>query len=261
LHAQLLAAAQEYATLADQLSARRRASAPLLAQLVEADLQHVAMERARFIVQVETAPRGLKEAWAERADEASGYWTQHGADRVEFLLTANVGEEPKPLSRVASGGELSRLMLTLRAVAQGSASQSSGRTQGATLVFDEIDVGIGGRVAETVGRRLKNLAETQQVLCVTHQPQLARFADHHYLVEKREVDGRTVTAVGELRAEARVGELARMIGGTEDVATTRETARWLIESARATNSAENGETITAQGKAKGRKGRRAVRSG
>jgi len=164
------------------------------------------------------------------------------------------------LSRVASGGELSRLMLTLRAVAQGATAQSSGRTQGATLVFDEIDVGIGGRVAETVGRRLKTLAEAQQVLCVTHQPQIARFADHHYLVEKREVEGRTMTSVREVRDEARVGELARMIGGSEDVATTRETARWLIESANATSTAKSGEAITAQGKAKRRKGRRAVRS-
>jgi DNA repair protein RecN (Recombination protein N) len=234
LRAELSAIEQEYASAAGRLSTCRRTGAPLLAQTVEADLQHVALAGARFIVQVETAradARRGERSWAESDSSANAYWTPSGADRVEFLLTANVGEEARPLSRVASGGELSRLMLTLRAVAQGSSSQAHKRTQGATLVFDEIDVGIGGRVAEAVGRRLKTLAGTQQVLCVTHQPQIARFADHHYLVEKQEEAGRTVTSIREVRDEARVGELARMIGGSEDVATTRETARWLIESA------------------------------
>jgi len=197
-------------------------------------------------------------AWAEAEGSAIAYWTQSGADRVEFLLSANVGEEACPLSRVASGGELSRLMLTLRAVAQGRSSLSSSRTQGATLVFDEIDAGIGGRVAEAVGRRLKTLAGTQQILCVTHQPQIARFADRHYLVEKREVEGRTVTSIREIRAEARVGELARMIGGAEDVATTRETARWLIESA--TQAPAPADTSPLRRRVKRGKGRRAVRS-
>ena len=260
LHAQLLAAEQEYAAAAERLSVCRRAAAPLLAQLVEAGLRHVALERARFIVQVETAQahnRGLERSRADGDDEACVYWTQHGADRIEFLLTANVGEEAKPLNRVASGGELSRLMLTLHAVVQGNSAKASGRTQGATLVFDEIDVGIGGRVAETVGLRLKTLAEAQQVLCVTHQPQIARFADHHYLVEKGEVEGRTMASVREVRGEARVGELARMIGGTEDVATTRETARWLIESAA---GAQTRAEVATQSRVKSRKGGRAGRS-
>ncbi|HYX42251.1 MAG TPA: hypothetical protein VE821_11165, partial [Pyrinomonadaceae bacterium] len=135
LRAELSAAEQEYAKAAESLSACRRTAAPLLAQQVEADLQYMALARARFNVHVETAQaqaQRSERAWAEADGSASAYWTQSGADRVEFLLSANVGEEARPLSRVASGGELSRLMLTLRAVAQGRSSLSSSRTQGAT---------------------------------------------------------------------------------------------------------------------------------
>jgi DNA repair protein RecN (Recombination protein N) len=121
-------------------------------------------------------------------------------------------------------------MLTLRTVCMeegaGTVSQS-----GETVVFDEIDVGIGGRVAEAVGRRLKKLARGRQVLCVTHQPQIARFADHHFVVEKAVKSGRTITTARELNAEERVGELARMIGGAKEAATTRDAARWLLDNA------------------------------
>jgi DNA repair protein RecN (Recombination protein N) len=160
------------------------------------------------------------------------YFTAHGADSVEFYLSANPGEDARPLSRVASGGELSRLMLTLRTI---SMSREAGRSrgEGATVVFDEIDVGIGGHVAEAVGRRLKSLAEARQVLCVTHQPQIARFADHHFVVSKEMEKGRTTTTVKQLEGDARVEELARMIGGGEKSAeTTVEAARWLLKSAK-----------------------------
>jgi DNA repair protein RecN (Recombination protein N) len=206
-----------------------------LAERVSKELPQIALEQARFFVSIETASAraaadmgGEAEAGGEKE---AAYWTQSGCDRVEFLLAANVGEEARPLGRIASGGELSRLMLTLRTVAQRQAPPQGVDAQGATLVFDEIDVGIGGRVAEAVGRRLKALAATQQILCVTHQPQIARFADHHYVVEKRVAGGRTASFVRQVVGEERVSELARMIGGTEDVSTTRETARWLIESA------------------------------
>ncbi len=236
LQSRLAETEQAYVAAAGRLTECRRKTAPLLAERVTAELPHIALEHAKFIVRVETArSRGVWPTSAgadDDGDKEVAFWTPNGSDRVEFLLAANVGEEARPLSRVASGGELSRLMLTLRTVAQRDSTQSDAGAQGATLIFDEIDVGIGGRVAEAVGRRLKTLAATQQVLCVTHQPQIARFADHHYVVEKQVADGRTASVVREVEAEARVSELARMIGGTEDVTTTRETARWLIESAK-----------------------------
>jgi DNA repair protein RecN (Recombination protein N) len=147
-------------------------------------------------------------------------------DEVEFLLSANPGESPRPLAHVASGGELSRLMLTLRTIGK---NHDEPQQMVETAIFDEVDVGIGGRVAEAVGSRLQALAATLQVLCVTHQPQIARFADHHYLLEKRVEKGRTRTFVKELDLDERIGELARMIGGDEQAATARETARWLLD--------------------------------
>jgi DNA repair protein RecN (Recombination protein N) len=240
----LLNAAQaEYIDLARRLTACRQTGAPALAKRVMDDLRHVAMEQARFIVQVETsagpslnvggeASEGsLERETSERAAvaESRPFFSPYGADRVEFLLSANPGEAARPLARVASGGELSRLMLTLRTIGMSEDDLAQGA---GTVVFDEIDVGIGGRVAEAVGRRLRSLSRTRQVLCVTHQPQIARFADHHYVVDKSVWGGRTVTSVRSLDQEERVGELARMIGGGEaDAQSTREAARWMLEKA------------------------------
>ncbi|HEX8650356.1 MAG TPA: DNA repair protein RecN [Pyrinomonadaceae bacterium] len=237
----LASARSDYIELAERLTACRKKGAPELAERVMADLRHVAMEQARFIVRVETsaAPtfqtatarqEGYEEASADPDDQSvRAFFSPHGADRVEFLLSANPGESPRPLGRVASGGELSRLMLTLRTI---SMSGEEERAQGATtVVFDEIDVGIGGRVAEAVGRRLKALSAKRQVLCVTHQPQIARFARQHYVVDKSIENGRTVTSVKSLDREERVIELARMIGGAVDAESTREAARWLLEKA------------------------------
>jgi DNA repair protein RecN (Recombination protein N) len=240
----LLTAAQaEYIELARRLTACRQKGAPALAKRVMDDLRHVAMEQARFIVQVETSAEpctNTLEAVSEEMEELESservsakegrpFFSPHGADRVEFLLSANPGEAARPLGRVASGGELSRLMLTLRT----TWSSEEDLAQGAgTVVFDEIDVGIGGRVAEAVGRRLRALSSTRQVLCVTHQPQIARFAHHHYVVDKSVWDGRTVTSIRSLDQEERVSELARMIGGGEaDAQSTREAARWMLEKA------------------------------
>lgn len=235
----LAAARADYIDLAGRLTNCRRRGAPALAERVMEDLRQVAMEQARFIVSVETsAVQGAaKTAAAQREEEAStgsegpldrAFFSPSGADRVEFLLSANPGENPRPLGRVASGGELSRLMLTLRTI--GLSGEDLAQAA-ATVVFDEIDVGIGGRVAEAVGRRLKALSARRQVLCVTHQPQIARFALHHYVVDKSVENGRTVTSVKSLEGEARVRELARMIGGAEDAQSTREAARWLLEKA------------------------------
>ncbi|HEY0323670.1 MAG TPA: DNA repair protein RecN [Pyrinomonadaceae bacterium] len=236
LRRELIEAERDYRRGAVELTERRLRAAETLSVRVMEDLKFVAMERARFFVMIRTAqpthdkgPKGSDNEGEGIASES--YFTQHGADSVEFYLSANPGEEPRPLSRVASGGELSRLMLTLRTVYM-SLQAGVVAVEGATVVFDEIDVGIGGHVAEAVGRRLKSLAEARQVLCVTHQAQIARFADHHYIVSKKLEKGRTATTVEELEGEERVSELARMIGGGEEGAqTTIEAARWLLQSA------------------------------
>ena len=231
LRGSLEQATRDYGVAAGHLSSVRKEAAPRLERRVVEELRQVAMEHAHFVVSIRTAP---PEALAHEPDTSepahagTNFFTDTGADRVEFLLSANPGEDPRPLAQIASGGELSRLMLTLRTVCRGEASSSSSQT----VVFDEIDAGIGGRVAEAVGRRLKALSATRQVLCVTHQAQIARFADHHYVVAKRLESGRTVTTVKALDRDERVGELSRMIGGAEDVASTREAARWLLEAPR-----------------------------
>ncbi|MCW5966853.1 MAG: DNA repair protein RecN, partial [Bryobacterales bacterium] len=149
-----------------------------------------------------------------------------GRDALCFLVSANLGEEPKPLDKVASGGEVSRIALALKT---SLATLSGERTLGAaaaesprTLVFDEVDAGISGRAAESVGRKLKDLARTSQVLCVTHLPQIASFADHHYAVEKFEQDGRTLSRITHLDSAARTTEVARMLSGEQ---LTKEAVR------------------------------------
>jgi DNA repair protein RecN (Recombination protein N) len=152
-------------------------------------------------------------------------WSESGADRVEFLISANTGEEPRPLDKVASGGELSRIALALKT----SLGQTAGKKGVArTLVFDEIDTGIGGSVAESVGRRLKKLSASNQVLCVTHLAQVASFADHHYSVEKREVKGRTLAEVEELTGDARTREIGRMLSGQKVTPEALKHAEQLI---------------------------------
>jgi DNA repair protein RecN (Recombination protein N) len=202
-----------------------------LEESVTNDLKHVAMERAQFVVDVETATdQGQGESGAaERASDNVGrFFSVNGADQVRFLLSANPGEPARPIMRVASGGELSRVMLTLRSIGlQGKRAAILGET----LVFDEIDTGISGRVAEAVGRRLKSLSKSRQVLCVTHQPQIARFADGHFTVDKFFEDERTIIKIKDLSSEERVEELARMIGGATGSTRTLEAARWLLESA------------------------------
>ncbi|MEJ7608273.1 MAG: hypothetical protein WKF37_18900 [Bryobacteraceae bacterium] len=156
-----------------------------------------------------------------KVDKAS--WSSTGSDAVTFLVSANVGEEPRPLDRVASGGELSRIALALSTCVRGEAG-------GRTLVFDEVDAGIGGGAAESVGRRLKDLAGDNQVLCVTHLAQIAGFGDHHYSVEKHEVQGRTVTSIEELAGAARTREIGRMLSGQHLTPEALKHAEQLIRS-------------------------------
>lgn len=191
--------AAAYETAAARLSERRKEAARKLEKRVEAELSSLAMERTAFRVRIGPA------AWSDR-----------GVDNVCFLVSPNVGEEPRPLEKVASGGEISRIALALKtcvAFGGGSGRALKGDATPRTLVFDEVDAGIGGRAAEVVGRRLKDLAASNQVLCVTHLPQIAAFADHHYYVEKQEANGRTVATILELTGDSRTREIGRMLSG------------------------------------------------
>jgi len=181
----------EFEKLAAEITAKRSAAARKLEKRVEAELAQLAMASTVFRVAIHPAP-----------------WSEHGADRIDFLVSPNVGEEPRALEKVASGGEISRLALALKTCL---AAPRNGPAR--TLVFDEVDAGVGGSAAEGVGRRLKKLAAVNQVLCVTHLPQIASFADHHYLVEKRESKGRTEAVVEELDAAGRTREVGRMLSG------------------------------------------------
>ncbi len=148
-----------------------------------------------------------------------------GLERGEFYLAPNPGEEPRPLAWIASGGELSRIMLAIKR----AAPESEGIP---TLVFDEVDAGIGGAAATAVGQKLAGVAQGAQVLCITHLPQVAAFADNHYQVEKREEEGRTLTSVVRLGEEERVREMARMLGGARVTERTLEHAREIIAQSR-----------------------------
>lgn len=194
----------EYRKAAVDLTAKRKKAAGKLDQKVEGELKDLNMERSRFVISVQEAE-----------------WSVAGMDEVRFLISTNLGEEPKPLDKVASGGELSRLALALKV----SLAAKGGRT----MVFDEVDAGIGGSAAEQVGKKLKMLAGKNQLLCVTHLAQIAAFGDHHYSVSKKELNGRTHSVMEELDGEARVKEVARMIGGQRLTDEAVRYAEQLIE--------------------------------
>jgi DNA repair protein RecN (Recombination protein N) len=183
-----------------------------LSDLVDAELAQLSMQSAHLDVRVETPD-----------DAIPG---PHGLDEVELLFAANTGTAPRPLAKGASGGELSRLMLALEVVL-------ADRTTVPTLVFDEVDAGIGGKAAVEVGRRLARLADNAQVLAVTHLPQVAAFADHHFRVTKDDDGSVTSSTVTRLGEDARVDELARMLAGQEDSDTAQAHARELLNMAQA----------------------------
>ena len=202
-------AERRYLVVARELAGRRRHVAGEFAQQVETILGELAMERTRF----ETRFDG------DEADVAA--WGARGIDRAEFYVSPNPGEELRPLVRIVSGGELSRVMLALRTL-------SIGDGLGKTLIFDEVDAGIGGRVADVVGARLADLGNRFQVLCITHLPQIAARGGAHFRIEKRVTRGRTLTSVERLDEERRVDEIGRMIGGAAVTATVLATARSLL---------------------------------
>ena len=210
LAARVTATAEAYLRAARSLSAARRAHAGALADTLERSVADLAMAQTRFAVR-----------FADPAADDTG-WTDRGIDRAEFFFSANPGEAPKPLARIASGGELSRLMLALRTI-------TSVDGPGKTLVFDEVDAGIGGEAAARVGAKLRALAADYQILCVTHLPQIAGYGTSHYRVSKAVLDGRTTTTVVHLDSESRAVEIARMMTGARVSDTVLQTARELLK--------------------------------
>ncbi len=198
-----------YLAVAGTLSDRRRGQATTLADTLEETLGELAMPHTRFAV-----------TFTDAEDESA--WTERGVDGAEFYFSANPGEELRPLARIASGGELSRVMLALRTL---TADDRSGRT----LVFDEVDAGIGGEAAERVGAKLRALARHYQVLCVTHLPQIAACGTNHHRVSKAVRDGRTTTTVEPLSDDGRASEIARMMTGTQVSGNVLETAKELLQ--------------------------------
>jgi DNA repair protein RecN (Recombination protein N) len=211
-------AAAEYQKAASTLTAERQAAAAKLAKLTEAHINSLAM-KSRFSVSVS-------------ANDAQPHWTPSGWDSVDYLIAPNPGEPLKPLIEIASGGELSRILLALKVAVEESSSKTKKKTTPRTLVFDEIDIGIGGRAAEAVGHKLKTLGRAQQVLCVTHLPQIAAFADQHLAVEKREQDNRTTTRIRVLDDRARTHEVARMLSGAKVTDTSLQHAAQMIAGSR-----------------------------
>ena len=201
--------------IAAEIHDKRTKAARKFEKEVEANLKAVALEKARFEVRIDAPNAG------ELKSGASKRLTAKGFDQIEFHFSANVGESPKPLAKVASGGEASRLMLILKTTMKSNDAEKS-------VVFDEIDTGIGGRVAEAVGLKLKELAKTQQVLCVTHQPQVASLADRHFLVEKETVGKRTKVGVKDLDEAEQIEEIARMLTGANITDTARQHAQEML---------------------------------
>jgi DNA repair protein RecN (Recombination protein N) len=219
LRKDLAEAAAAYCTAATALTTERKAAATKLAKLAEAQINSLAM-KVHFEIAV-------------AADENETHWTAAGWDQVEYRIATNPGEPLKPLHEIASGGEMSRVMLALKVSVEESAAKPKKKNPTPrTLVFDEIDIGIGGRAAEAVGQKLKSLSRGQQVLCVTHLPQIAAFADQHLVVEKRESEGRTKTQIRTLDDRARTHEVARMLSGAKVTETSLQHAAQMIAGSR-----------------------------
>jgi DNA repair protein RecN (Recombination protein N) len=232
LRDELAKAANEYLKAANALSKKRADAARKLEKLVEAEINDLAM-KSTFRIQRATS-------------EEEREWTASGIDQVVYMISTNPGEPMRQLEHIASGGELSRVMLALKACVEGGkevktptpstplrAGLSQKTQQGwgtqKTLVFDEIDTGIGGRAAEAVGKKLKSLARSNQVLCVTHLPQIATFGDQHFVIEKKEHGGRTRTSIRPVTGEERTEEVARMLSGAKLTETSRKHAEQMIK--------------------------------
>ena len=190
---------------AEVLTASRRAAAERLVPLVSGELAFLDMEKVRFLTDIRPAALSAT-----------------GADAVEFLISANPGEEPRPIAKIASGGELARIMLALKSVFADSFGVQ-------TVIYDEIDAGVSGKTARKIGIKLKKSAQGTQTICVTHSAQIASLADRQLLIQKQVVGTRTETQVAEITGEDRVREIARILGGVTVSETMRSSARELIE--------------------------------
>ena len=209
-------ACQQYLTAARAISKKRHEAAAKLEKLVESEINDLAM-KARFSIEIRS-----------REDESN--WSPAGVDEVVYQISTNPGEPMQPLEKIASGGELSRVMLALKAsVETATTSKKASKSAERTLIFDEIDTGIGGRAAEAVGKKLKALSRGNQVLCVTHLPQIATFADHHCLIEKRISGDRTKTTIRPITGEERTEEIARMLSGSKLTETSRKHAEQMLK--------------------------------
>jgi DNA repair protein RecN (Recombination protein N) len=227
LRSDMATAAAEYLRAARSLSKKRQEAARKLEKSVEAEINDLAMKSA-FRIEMTTS-------------ELEGNWSPAGIDQVLYMIATNPGEPLRQLEHIASGGELSRVMLALKVSVEGvkknhvarallpAKASTSNRLAQRTMVFDEIDTGIGGRAADAVGKKLKSLARSNQVLCVTHLPQIATFADHHYVIEKKERNGRTRTGIRLVVAEERTEEVARMLSGAKLTDTSRKHAEQMIK--------------------------------
>ncbi len=211
-----------YRGAAIKLSADRQAAAKKLEKLAVVQINDLAMS-TRFQIDV-------------MAEETAERWSVHGWDRIDYLIATNAGEPLKPLHEIASGGEMSRVMLALKVTVEEVAAAGAGKKRKTllprTLVFDEIDIGIGGRAAEAVGRKLKLLSKGQQVFCITHLPQIAAFGDQHLLIEKTEKQGRTQTSVRRMDDTERTQEIARMLSGAKLTETSVRHAEQLLANSR-----------------------------
>ncbi|MGF7185801.1 DNA repair protein RecN (Recombination protein N) [Desulfitispora alkaliphila] len=196
----------EYRKVAQELSQQRQQTAEHLENLVSQHLKFLEMKNTQFKINLTTQEQP----------------SAKGLDRVEFLISPNPGEPLRPVAKIASGGELSRMMLALKAALNISAGVE-------TLIFDEIDTGVGGKAIQAIGKKLSEIAEKRQVICVTHSPQIASYAKSHHYIEKKVVDGRTFSEVVPLSQEERVREIARMLSGDEITKTTLEHAREMLE--------------------------------
>ena len=220
-------------SLAKELSGKRRTTAGRLEGEIARELADLNMDKTGFQIRIDRVDKGQAKVADGDMRIGSFHLTPKGMDEVEFLISPNIGEALKPLSKIASGGELSRIMLAMKSIL---AEMGAGQT----LIFDEVDAGIGGATAEVVGRKLHALSRRHQVLCVTHLPQIACFADSHYNVNKETIRGRTIAKVKRLEGDGITDEIARMLGGVKITSKTRAHAREMIENIKRPNG-ERGE--------------------
>jgi DNA repair protein RecN (Recombination protein N) len=215
LRADQVQAGDQYLNAARVISKKRYESARKLEKLVEAEINDLAM-KSSFRIEVS-------------GTDEEGNWTATGFDQVVYMIATNPGEPLRQLEHIASGGELSRVMLALKASVEAGSTRKKSAGAQRTLVFDEIDTGIGGRAAEAVGKKLKSLSRSNQVLCVTHLPQIATFADHHFLIEKKTAGGRTRTTVHAITGTERTEEVARMLSGAKLTETSLRHAEQMLK--------------------------------